>query len=73
MATGLAFEGSDLDLAIFGIHINSREMLSECIYKFSKELQSLPFVNLCESIATARVPVIKLVFYAHGYSFSKLN
>jgi DNA polymerase sigma len=61
MATELAFEESDLDLAICGLKPISKENLLKCIQEFSQRLTQLPFVKTCQTITTAKVPVVKLV------------
>ena len=61
MATGLAYENSDLDLAIYGLNIKTKEELAISIQKLAKEFETLPYVTSCQPIATARIPIIKLV------------
>lgn len=63
MATDLAFEQSDFDVVICGLHINTQEKLGNIISSFSAEVVNLPFVKGCNPITTARIPVIKLVKY----------
>jgi len=64
MATGLALEQSDLDIAIFGLKIIKYEELIYYIDLLEKQLKIQNFIISCESIKTARVPVIKLVFFS---------
>lgn len=61
MVTGLAYEESDLDLAICGLEVLSRNELTDNIQGLSKLLSNLPFVLSCQAIVTAKVPVLKLV------------
>jgi DNA polymerase sigma len=61
MATELAIETSDFDIAICGLNIESSEKLAEYISSLATELCHMPFVTQCNPITTAKVPVIKLV------------
>lgn len=61
MSTGLALEISDVDIALQSLSIDSKEKHKDMIIKFSVELAKLPYVEDCQYILTARVPVIKLV------------
>ena len=61
MATGLALGSSDLDIAIRGANITSKEKLVSYISKLCEELQKQKYVKECKSIVTASVPLIKMV------------
>ena len=61
MATGLALETSDLDIAIRGIEIYTKEKLISCMNSFCNQIEKCAYVEQCKCIATARVPVIKMV------------
>jgi hypothetical protein len=61
LATGLALVGSDLDVAVVGVHITRREDIQECVVRLSAELQGVDWILQCQGIATASVPVVKLV------------
>ena len=61
LATGFACEESDMDVAIRGLCIDSRDKLSANITAFSKELERSQFVIRSQAIVTARIPIIKLV------------
>ncbi len=64
MATGLVYESSDLDLAICGLPLSTKDELQLSIEKLSSKLSSDPWIASCQPIATARVPIIKLVLFA---------
>jgi len=61
MATGLALNTSDFDIAIRGIPIFTKEILSLNIQKLSDEISKQDFVIDIKPITTASVPIIKLV------------
>ena len=61
MATGLAIEGSDVDITIQGLAIKNRQELLSYIQLLYYSLQIQNFVLQSKLILTARVPVIKLV------------
>ena len=61
MATGFAYEASDMDIALSGIKATSKKELEECIEKLSHELKTSKFVLDCQALPMARVPLIKLV------------
>ena len=61
MASGLALDGSDIDIAIRQLGIRSKEQLLDFLDMFSHTLQRQSFVSSCQVIAKARVPLIKLV------------
>ncbi len=61
MATGFAFEESDLDLSLQGMKLDNRGELDARIESLGKALSSCKMVTQCQPIATARVPIIKLV------------
>ncbi len=61
MATGLALEGSDVDVAIAGLPIYNREQLLACMQMLYYALERQDFVLECKLIPAATVPVIKLV------------
>jgi len=63
MATGLAYEQSDMDFALCGLKVENKEKLNEGINKLSKQLSEDPLIKECKAIPAARVPVIKLVFF----------
>jgi len=64
MATGLAIENSDMDFVVQGLQIFDREQLLACIELLYYSIQSqTDFAKNCVMITTAKVPIIKLVFY----------
>jgi len=62
MATGFAYDNSDLDFSLFGLRPLNRESLDQQIDLLSKELSTDPLVTECKAIPSALVPIIKLVF-----------
>lgn len=61
VATKLACEHSDLDLAVRGLRIPCRSQLHRYMLLLSEKLKSNPLVVSCVSIPTARVPLISAV------------
>jgi DNA polymerase sigma len=61
LATGLALDSSDMDLAVTGLNIYDRSNIVESLQKLSTSLKSLRYVYDMKSIETASVPVIKMV------------
>ncbi len=61
MATGLALETSDLDLAVCGLRVLDKGELLTALQKIRAALAGKDFLAECQVIETARVPVIKLV------------
>jgi DNA polymerase sigma len=61
LATGLALDTSDMDLAIKGLNLFEKSNTVESLLKLSKHLKEFPFVSSLNPIETASVPVIKLV------------
>jgi len=61
METCLALPGSDLDIAICGVSISSKEELSSLVDLLSEKVAKLPFVTKSQAITSASVPVINLV------------
>ena len=61
MATRLALPASDLDIIVCGLAIYSREDAMDAVNLFTKDLENAACVVQCTAIATAKVPVIKLV------------
>jgi len=72
MTTGLVYENSDLDLAICGSHIKSRESLNTMLLKLSYVLSENEFILSCQPIITAQVPLIKLNFDLSKFTTRKL-
>lgn len=62
MATDLAIDGSDLDLQVCGVKVCSREEQIKLMDILYKEVSKLAYVENCNPIFTARVPIIKLVY-----------
>ena len=62
MSTGLALAQSDVDIAIRGLEITSKEQLLRHMQTLCNRLQEEPSILKCTFIQTARVPVIKLVY-----------
>ena len=62
MTTGLVYESSDLDLAICGLPLIEKEDLLYCIDQLADKLKEDASVISYQSISTARVPIIKLVY-----------
>ena len=73
MATGLAYEASDLDLAICGLPLDTRDELIISIEKLSEKLKLDPWVLSCQPIVTARVPIIKLVPFSDTINKKRLS
>lgn len=61
MATKLACEHSDLDLAVCGLPIKTRDDLDLYLLRVSEKLEADSMVISCTSIPTARVPLISAV------------
>eukprot|EP00826_Nyctotherus_ovalis_P030458 TRINITY_DN2431_c0_g1_i2.p1 TRINITY_DN2431_c0_g1~~TRINITY_DN2431_c0_g1_i2.p1 ORF type:complete len:401 (-),score=137.82 TRINITY_DN2431_c0_g1_i2:1368-2417(-) len=61
-ATGLALEDSDVDITLLSISASTSDEYMESVAAFGNELKRQDFILECKVIATARVPVIKLVF-----------
>ena len=61
MATGLAVDGSDVDIAIRNLKLSSKEQCLEALVKLHTSFVELPYVTECNVIKTAKVPVIKIV------------
>jgi DNA polymerase sigma len=61
MATSVALDVSDLDLAICTARTELRKDIFACIQQLSAALEQLDSVQACQTIATAKVPIIKLV------------
>lgn len=59
-ATGLAIESSDIDLAILGVDLHSRQLVQTACIQLASALKQLPFVVSVNAIITAKIPVIKL-------------
>lgn len=59
-ATGLAIESSDIDLAILGVDLHSRQLVQTACIQLASSLKHLPFVVSCTAIVTAKIPVIKM-------------
>ena len=68
IATCLALPESDLDILICGLRLYSKEDVVDAIHVFEEEIKSLQWVTECQSITSARVPVIKFIA-----DLSKLN
>jgi len=68
MVTGLAHEESDIDFIIFGLTFTDRKLLTEEIERLGDKFSNDCFIEECQPIPTASVPIIKLV-----YSYNKLN
>jgi DNA polymerase sigma len=65
IATGLALEGSDVDIAIRNLKIESKDQCLEEMHKLNNSLSKLPFVIESKEIHAISVPVIKLVFHVY--------
>jgi len=61
MATKLAYEHSDLDLAVQGLSIHNRDELNLYILRLNEKLSKDPLVINSIPIPTARVPIISAV------------
>lgn len=61
MATRFVYEDSDVDLVLLGLTFTSREVLGEMMEILKKRFSGDSFVEECQSIPSAFVPVIKLV------------
>ncbi len=61
VATGLALEDSDVDITLNGVVAETNDQYMDNLVKLGDSLKTLPFVEGCKVITTARVPVIKLV------------
>ena len=61
MATGLAHEDSDVDIAIQNHKISSKEQCFEDLNKIRNSLITLPYISDCNAINAANVPVVKMV------------
>eukprot|EP00826_Nyctotherus_ovalis_P021760 TRINITY_DN1708_c0_g1_i14.p1 TRINITY_DN1708_c0_g1~~TRINITY_DN1708_c0_g1_i14.p1 ORF type:complete len:369 (-),score=99.25 TRINITY_DN1708_c0_g1_i14:1528-2589(-) len=59
--SGLDIESSDIDIGITNLSLYSHEEVAEAISKLAEHFRSLNFICGVESIATARVPLLKLV------------
>ena len=73
MSTGLAYEESDLDLAICGLQHLMKDELVKYIQEFSKALLNYSWASSCQAIVTARVPVVKFVCLSKLKSYRKLT
>ena len=60
LATGLALDTSDMDLAVHGLPIKDRKDISKYMNMIYSRIEVLDFVQECRCIHTAQVPVIKL-------------
>lgn len=61
VATGLALEDSDVDIALENISAATNEKYIENLIVLGESFKAQAFVKDCKTIPTARVPVIKLV------------
>ena len=61
--THLALEDSDIDITLLSLESSTNDDYMESVGKFGNKLKEQEFVLECKVIATARVPVIKLVLY----------
>jgi len=76
VASGLALEDSDVDITLINISVSSNDEYMSNLLNFGESFKSLAFVQDCKVITTARVPVIKLVFFitikTKGIGFIKI-
>ncbi len=63
LATGFAHEESDLDVSLQGLNVRDRKDLDARIEALANSFRSSRLVAQCQPIATARIPVVKLVRY----------
>ena len=62
MTTGLAYEYSDLDLALRGLLIYNQDGIYYSIEKLNELLKNDPWIISSQPIPTAHIPIIKLVY-----------
>jgi predicted nucleotidyltransferase len=70
-ATGLAIDSSDVDIAVNGVKLESREDVQQACMQLGNVLENLPFVLTCQKIITASVPILKVevdLFIYLGFS-----
>jgi predicted nucleotidyltransferase len=73
VASGLALESSDMDIAISGIPINSREQLLSEFVKIKQHLEVIPQIKYIKPIFTAKVPILKLMMQGEVYPAIKVD
>jgi DNA polymerase sigma len=66
MATGLAIDSSDLDIAVSGAFdctgpLDEKKNMINALAALNKNLEGLPYVRTKQFISSAMVPVIKLL------------
>ena len=61
MATGFAWEESDIDLALFGVDLPDQIIFQNQIKVLVKKFENDSIIKNCKYIPTATVPLIKLV------------
>ncbi len=58
--SGLAIEGSDIDLGVTGLSLYSHESVVAAIEKLEAEIKPEPYVTNLEPVKAARIPVLKV-------------
>jgi len=72
-ASGLALEGSDIDIAIQNLKVFSKEQCLDLLHKLKNNLSSLPYVKDCKEINAVKVPVIKLLLNINKMGINNEN